>query len=93
MPGTRRSYGMSTSASALPLAQRIRSVRGHKVMLASDLAVLYGVETRALVQAVKRNQERFPQDFAFQLTEQELATLRSQFVILDERLHRLSAET
>ena len=53
-------------------------------MLASDLAVLYGVETRALVQAVKRNQERFPQDFAFQLTEQELATLRSQFVILDD---------
>jgi hypothetical protein len=46
--------------------------------------VLYGVETRALVQAVKRNLERFPQDFAFQLTEQELAALRSQFVILDE---------
>jgi hypothetical protein len=75
---------MSISASALPLAQRIRSVRGHKVMLASDLAILYGVETRALVQAVKRNRERFPQDFVFQLTEQELTSLRSQFVILDK---------
>ncbi len=53
-------------------------------MLASDLAVLYGVQTRALVQAVKRNLERFPPDFAFQLTEQEVTVLRSQFVILDE---------
>jgi hypothetical protein len=79
---------MSTSASALPLAQRIRSIRGHKVMLASDLAALYGVETRALVQAVKRNLDRFPQDFAFQLTEQELTSLRSQFVILDEATNR-----
>ncbi len=57
-------------------------------MLASDLAVLYGVETRALVQAVKRNLERFPQDFAFQLTEQELVALRSQFVILDDATGR-----
>ena len=75
---------MSIEASALPLAQRIRSVRGHKVMLASDLAVLYGVQTKTLVQAVKRNLERFPLDFAFQLTEQELRVLRSQIVTLDE---------
>ena len=60
---------MSVTASALPLAQRIRTVRGHKVMLASDLATLYGVQTKVLVQAVKRNLERFPSDFAFQLTE------------------------
>ena len=53
-------------------------------MLASDLAVLYGVQTKALVQAVKRNLERFPPDFVFQLTEQELRTLRSQIVTLDE---------
>jgi len=66
------------------LISRIRTIRGHKVLLASDLAVLYGVETRALVQAVKRNLERFPSDFAFQLTEQEVTALRSQFVILDE---------
>jgi ORF6N domain len=57
-------------------------------MLASDLAALYGVETRVLVQAVKRNQERFPPDFAFQLTEQELTSLRSQIVILDEATRR-----
>lgn len=77
---------MSPSDSAL--VERIRSIRGHKVLLASDLAALYGVETRALVQAVKRNQERFPQDFAFQITEQELASLRSQSVILDEATDR-----
>ena len=53
-------------------------------MLASDLAVLYGVQTKTLVQAVKRNLERFPLDFAFQLTEQELRVLRSQIVTLDE---------
>ena len=58
------------------------------MLLASDLAALYAVETRALVQAVKRNLERFPQDFAFQLTEQELASLRSQSVILDEATDR-----
>lgn len=53
-------------------------------MLASDLAALYGVPTKVLVQAVKRNLERFPSDFAFQLTEQELRVLRSQIVTLDE---------
>ena len=53
-------------------------------MLASDLAALYGVQTKALVQAVKRNLERFPPDFAFQLTEQEVRFLRSQIVTLDE---------
>ena len=73
---------MNPATSAL--VSRIRTIRGHKVLLASDLAVLYGVETRALVQAVKRNLERFPPDFAFQLTEQEVTVLRSQFVILDE---------
>jgi hypothetical protein len=46
--------------------------------------VLYGVQTKTLVQAVKRNLERFPSDFAFQLTEQEVRVLRSQIVTLDE---------
>lgn len=50
-------------------------------MLDSELADLYGVETRTLVQAVKRNIERFPGDFMFQLTNHDLAALRSQFVI------------
>jgi len=52
------------------------------VLLDSDLATLYGVETRVLVQAVKRNLERFPVDFLLQLTAQEWAALRSQSVIL-----------
>ena len=59
----------------------IHDVRGHRVMLDADLARTYGVETRALVQAVKRNAEKFPSDFAFQLANQEVASLRSQFVI------------
>lgn len=53
-------------------------------MLSADLAELYGVPTGALVQAVKRNLDRFPPDFTFQLTEQEVRSLRSQSVILDE---------
>jgi hypothetical protein len=52
-------------------------------MLDRDLAAIYGVETRALVQAVKRNMGRFPEDFMFQLTRDEAAALRSQFVILE----------
>ena len=56
-------------------------VRGHKVMLDADLAALYGVETRALVQAVKRNLRRFPEDFMFHLSPDEAANLRSHIVI------------
>jgi hypothetical protein len=52
---------------------KILSIRGHRVMLDADLATLYGVQTKALNQAVKRNQERFPSDFMFQLTKQEKA--------------------
>ena len=61
--------------------QRITVLRGHNVMLDTDLAALYGVEVRALVQAVKRNVERFPDDFMFQLDADEAAALRSQAVI------------
>ena len=60
------------------IASRILVVRGRKVMLDADLADLYGVPTKVLVQAAKRNRNRFPQDFMFQLTEQEVAILRSQ---------------
>jgi hypothetical protein len=55
-------------------------VRGQKVMLDADLAGLYGVETKVLVQAVKRNLERFPEDFMFQLSREEFDILRSQIV-------------
>ena len=60
-------------------------IRGHKVMLDTDLAVLYGVETRVLVQAVKRNSNRFPLDFMFQLSDEEANFLRSQTVISKNR--------
>jgi len=79
---------MSAMASALPLAQRIRTVRGHKVLLIADLAALYKVPTKALVQAIKRNPERFPADLMFHLTEQEVRALRSQIVTLDEAQNR-----
>jgi hypothetical protein len=59
----------------------IFSLRGQHVLLDADLATLYGVETRAIVQAVKRNLSRFPGDFMFQLSADEYAILRSQFVI------------
>jgi phage regulator Rha-like protein len=62
------------------IESRILLVRGHKVMLDSDLAELYGVQTKVLVQAVKRNVERFPADFMFRLSKQEFTNLRSQFV-------------
>ncbi|HEY5243821.1 MAG TPA: ORF6N domain-containing protein, partial [Polyangiaceae bacterium] len=59
----------------------ILSVRNHRVMLDADLAALYGVEKRALVQAVKRNIVRFPADFMLQLTVPEAKALKSQSVI------------
>lgn len=58
-------------------------IRGQRVLLDSDLAALYGVETRTLNQAVQRNLSRFPDDFMFQLTEDEAESLRSQVVILN----------
>jgi len=60
------------------IANRIYLIRGEKVMLDSDLAELYGVETGALVRAVKRNSNRFPEDFSFQLTPLEFENLRCQ---------------
>jgi len=62
------------------IAHSILLLRGQKVLLDADLAELYGVQTKVLVQAVKRNLERFPDDFMFQLTNQEFNVLRSQIV-------------
>lgn len=66
---------------AARIAEHIVRLRGHSVLLDTDLARLYGVQTRVLVQAVKRNDARFPADFMFQLSPEEVAGLRSQFVI------------
>jgi len=64
------------------IEKAILLIRGQKVMLDADLAALYGVETRVLVQAVKRNIERFPDDFMLQLNKEEVDSLRSQIVTL-----------
>ncbi len=68
---------------SISIESLIRVIRGQQVMLDSDLAMLYGVETRILNQAVKRNIKRFPEDFMFQLTQDESIRLRSQIVTLD----------
>jgi hypothetical protein len=62
------------------LMNKILLIRSRKVMLDRDLAELYGVETRVLNQAVKRNIQRFPEDFMFQLNKDEFQNLKSQFV-------------
>lgn len=62
------------------IATKILEIRGKKAMLDSDLAQLYGVKTKVLIQAIKRNLSRFPGDFMYQLTFQEVVSLRSQFV-------------
>ena len=67
-------------ASPEHILSRIFFVRGQKVMIDEHLAELYGVPTKALAQAVKRNQKRFPPDFTFQVTDQELTILKSQIV-------------
>ena len=73
--------------------QRILLVRGHKVMLSHNLAALYEVEPKVLNQAVKRNLERFPEDFMFQLSREENANLKSQFVTSNRRILPTSTET
>lgn len=71
---------MVDSLPEIPVDNLILEIRGQKVILDSDLASLYEVETKKLNQAIKRNLERFPEDFMFQLSEDEFANLRSQFV-------------
>lgn len=68
------------------IESKILVLRGHKVMLDRDLAVLYGVENKVLNQAVNRNKDRFPADFMFQLTAAELKNWKSQFVTSNSSL-------
>lgn len=64
------------------IATKILFLRGEKVLLDADLALLYGVETKRLKEAVKRNIDRFPEDFMFELSKEEWESLRSQFATL-----------
>jgi len=78
---------MASADAVIPIeriASRIYLIRGEKVMLDSDLAELYGVPTHRLNEQVKRNIDRFPPDFAFQLKKQEFAALISQIAISNE---------
>ena len=82
-PRRRAALQISRSAALVPvedIERRIFSLRGHKVMIDSDLAEVYGVGTKALNQAVRRNRHRFPSDFLFRLTSEEADSLRSQSV-------------
>ena len=78
------SAGKSTVAGQ-SLEPLIFTIRGHRVILDADLAWLYGVTTKRLNEATKRNRQRFPADFAFQISLSELAALRSQFATLSRQ--------
>lgn len=81
MSQNRRKSAQAGSIKSVPLDDRILSIRGQKVILDADLAELYGVPTKALNQAIKRNAARFPDDFIFRLTANEVLELdRSQIV-------------
>ena len=73
-------FFMTSSIPARDLGQLILTLRGQRVILDADLAALYGVPTKALNQAVKRNQERFPDSFQFEVNAEELEAMRSQNV-------------
>ena len=76
-----------------PVESRIMSIRGKQIMIDRDLAELYGVETKRLNEAVKRNIERFPEDFMFELTKEEAECLRSQIVTLKNNPDETEEET
>jgi hypothetical protein len=79
-----KSKKLQTTFPVTTVEGRIHLVRGRKVILDRDLAELYGVSTKALNQAVKRNTQRFPDEFVFRLTTEEAGALRSQSVTLTE---------
>ena len=77
---------LDTQTLASTIEAQVLVVRGHRVLLAQQLATLYGVETKVLNQAVQRNMDRFPQDFMFRLERDDLAALRSQTVTLNTQV-------
>ena len=82
----------STDNQFLQIEPLIRTIRGQQVLLDSDLAILYGVETKRLNEQVKRNIERFPDDFMFQLTKVELINLKSQIATSNTENHSLRSQ-
>jgi hypothetical protein len=76
---------MPNNTGVPEIAELIHYIRGHRVMLDEDLARIYGVETRIVTRAVRRNLDRFPEDFMFQLKDQEVTNLRSQIGISSEK--------
>ena len=78
---------MTSIISTESIVNKIVFLRGEKVLLDHDLAELYGVETKVLKQAVRRNIKRFPDDFMFELTKEENQSLRSQNVTLKRGRH------
>ena len=78
---------------AAEIRDRIFTVRGKQVMLDNDLAELYGYEVKRLNQQVKRNIERFPEDFMFQLAKEDIEVVKSQFATLNESRNILRQET
>jgi hypothetical protein len=77
----------TTSVTIERIEKLIFLIRGNKVILDSDLAQMYGVETKQLKRAVRRNSKRFPQDFMLELTKEEYDSLRSQFGTLKRGGH------
>jgi hypothetical protein len=75
-----QSVTSTTNPATLDIPAMVLAIRGYRVLLAQQLAALYGVETRVLMQQVQRNAERFPADFMFQLRAEEFANLKSQIV-------------
>jgi hypothetical protein len=77
----------SIAISEEAIITKIFVIRGQKAIIDSDLAILYGVETKYLKRQVKRNIDRFPEDFMFELTKEEYSSLRSQFGTLKQGAH------
>jgi len=83
MPAKKSTPAKKLAVLVTLIERRIYLIRGRKVMIDSDLAELYGVETKILNRGVRRNLERFPEDFMFQLTKDEAESLRIQFGTLE----------
>ncbi len=84
MPKTKRTTGMPVEQ----IIQTIAILRGHRVLLDAELAALYGVTTKALNQAVKRNSARFPKDFIFRLSAEETESLNRSQIVTGSQKHR-----